>query len=238
MNWEEDQGAGDYPNAYYYYLPRTCMHCTDAPCLEACPSDAIFKRSEDGLVLINEDKCDGEQACRAACPYKVIDFNPVRQVAQKCIGCFPRVEKGVAPACVRQCPARAAFVGFLDDDDSSVSKLVNKWKVALPLHPEFETKPNVYYVPPLAPTSFHEDGRIDEETSRIPPDYLERQFGTEVHSALGTLREEMAKKRRDESSDLMDTLIAYEWREVLGHLDRDPAKIIWLRSSTSAGDQK
>jgi ethylbenzene hydroxylase subunit beta/complex iron-sulfur molybdoenzyme family reductase subunit beta len=227
MNWDEDEGGGEFPNAYFFYLPRMCNHCTDAACVEACPSNALFKRVEDGLVLRDEDVCEGNQQCARACPYKKIYFNEARGVSQHCIGCFPRLEQGVAPACVRQCPGRAAFVGFLDDDSSAVSKLVKRWKVALPLHPEFGTKPNVYYVPPLAPVPLSESGGFEEDGSRIPPSYLESLFGEEVHGALDVLRTELDKKRRGQESEVMDELILYRWQDCLGHLTRDPAEIVW-----------
>jgi ethylbenzene hydroxylase subunit beta/complex iron-sulfur molybdoenzyme family reductase subunit beta len=227
MNWDEDEGGGQFPNAYFFYLPRMCNHCTNAPCVEACPSNALFKRAEDGLVLRDEDICEGNQQCARACPYKKIYFNEARGVSQHCIGCFPRLEQGVAPACVRQCPGRAAFVGFLDDTSSAVSKLVKRWKVALPLHPEFGTKPNVFYVPPLAPAPLSESGSFDEGGSRIPPSYLESLFGEDVHGALDVLRTELEKKRRGQDSEVMDELILYRWQDCLGHLTRDPAEITW-----------
>jgi len=227
MNWDEDEGGGEFPNAYFFYLPRLCNHCTQPACLEACPNDAIFKREEDGLVLRDEEKCRGTQMCRRACPYKKIYFNRMRNVSQHCIGCFPRIEQGVAPACVRQCPGRAAFIGYLDDDSTAVGKLVNRWKVALPLHPEKGTHPNVYYVPPLSPAPLREDGSFDESAPRIPPAYLESLFGPAVHGALDVLRSELDRKRRGQGSDLMDTLILYKWKDALGHLTRDPADIVW-----------
>jgi nitrate reductase beta subunit len=186
----------------------------------------MFK-TDEGLVLRDEDLCKGSQQCSRACPYKKIYFNPERNVSQQCIGCFPRIEQGVAPACVRQCPGRAAWIGFLDDETGAVSKFVNKWEVALPLHPEFETKPNVYYIPPLSPAPLNEDGSLNESEPRIPPDYLESLFGPQVHGALDTIRVEMEKKRRGADSELMDALIMYHWDEALGHLNRDPADIVW-----------
>jgi ethylbenzene hydroxylase subunit beta/complex iron-sulfur molybdoenzyme family reductase subunit beta len=229
MNWDEDEGGGEFPNAYFFYLPRLCNHCSEPACVEACPNDALFKREEDGLVLRDEDSCRGAQQCRRACPYKKIYFNKLRQVSQHCIGCFPRVEQGVAPACVRQCPGRAAFIGFLDDESSLVSKLVSKWQVALPLHPEYGTHPNVFYVPPLSPAPLRGDGSFDESASRIPPAYLESLFGPEVHGALDLLRSELDRKRRGQGSELMDALILYRWKDALGHLARDPAEIVWGR---------
>jgi ethylbenzene hydroxylase subunit beta/complex iron-sulfur molybdoenzyme family reductase subunit beta len=227
MNWDEDEGGGEFPNAYFFYLPRMCNHCTRPSCLEACPNAALFKREEDGLVLRDEDRCRGAQQCARACPYKKIYFNPARNVSQHCIGCFPRLEQGVAPACVRQCPGRAAFVGFLDDQSSYVSKLVRRWKVALPLHPEFGTQPNVFYVPPLSPAPLREDGSFDEGGERIPISYLESLFGKAVHGALDVLCSELDRKRRGQDSELMDLLILYRWTDALGHLNRDPADISW-----------
>lgn len=227
MNWDEDEGGGEFPNAYMFYLPRMCNHCTRPACLEACPNDALFKREEDGLVLRDEDRCRGAQQCRRACPYKKIYFNKVTNTSQHCIGCFPRIEQGVAPACVRQCPGRAAFVGFLDDAGGAVHQLVERFRVALPLHPEFGTDPNVFYVPPLAPAPLREDGSFHEGGDRIPPEYLESLFGPRVHGALDVLRTELERKRRGQDSELLDTLILYRWKDALGHLGRDPAQITW-----------
>ena len=226
MNWDEDEGGGQFPNAYMFYLPRLCNHCTKPPCVEACTNGAMFKRDEDGLVLRDEDACRGAQRCARACPYKKIYFNAARGTSQHCIGCFPRIDKGVAPACVRQCPGRAAFVGFLDDEKSWPHRLVKQWKVALPLHPEYGTEPNVFYVPPLAPAPLREDGSYDEDGDRIPPRLLEEMFGPAVHGALDVLRTELEAKRRGRRSELMDTLILYRWQDALGQLDRDPASIV------------
>lgn len=167
----------------------------------------------------------GDRFCMEACPYKKIYFNYDRHVAQQCIGCFPRIEAGVAPACVRQCPGRAVFVGYLDDEDSPVSKLVNTWKIALPLHADAGTGPNVYYVPPLSPHRLNEDMSIDLETPRIPPEYLESLFGPEVHGALSRLKGEMETVRAGGKSDMLTTLIAYKWQELLGPFTVDPATL-------------
>lgn len=231
-NWDEDQGGGDYPNAYYFYLPRICNHCTNPACLEACPRKAIEKRDEDGIVVINEDRCRGYRFCMSACPYKKIYFNHARQVAQKCIFCFPRVEQGVAPACARQCPGRLRFVGYRDDKSGPIWKLVNKWKVALPLHPEYETEPNVFYVPPIGPTSFDKDGNYDQSKPRIPDEYLISLFGERVLGVLEIVKVEMAKTRNGEKSELMDLLIARNWSDMFGGLTRDPITILREKSVT------
>jgi ethylbenzene hydroxylase subunit beta/complex iron-sulfur molybdoenzyme family reductase subunit beta len=115
----------------------------------------------------------------------------------------------------------------MDDETSLVHRFVHEWKVAVPLHAEFGTKPNVFYVPPLSPAPLNADGSINENGDRIPPEYLESLFGKQVHKALSNLKAEIAKKRRGEGSEVMDALILYEWKDALGPFARDPAEIKW-----------
>ena len=232
-NWDEDQGAGEFPNSYFFYLPRICNHCDNPACVAACPRKAIVKREEDGIVLINEDRCRGYRFCMEACPYKKIYFNKEKGVSQKCIFCYPRLEQGVVNACARQCPGRIRHVGFLDDKESSVYKLVHEWKVAVPLHPEYGTEPNVFYVPPIGPARYDENGDLDEENPRIPNDYLISLFGPEVMPALETIKAEKAKARNGEKSALVDLLIGYKWTDLFGGFDADPKTIQWVDAGKS-----
>jgi complex iron-sulfur molybdoenzyme family reductase subunit beta len=214
-NWDEDVGGGEYPNSYFFYIPRICNHCSNPGCLAACPREAIFKREQDGIVLVDLERCQGYRYCIAGCPYKKIYFNPKISKSEKCIFCFPRVEKGLPPACAHQCVGRIRFVGFLDDEEGQVYKLVYKYKVALPLRPDFGTQPNVYYVPPLFdPPKFDDNMAPIDNSRRVPIEYLELLFGKEVHQALETLRKEMEKRARGEESELMDILIAYSHRDM------------------------
>jgi complex iron-sulfur molybdoenzyme family reductase subunit beta len=220
-NWDEDVGEGEYPNSYYFYLPRICNHCTNPACLAACPMKAIRKREQDGVVLVDLEHCRGIRHCIRACPYKKVYFNPTRAKpeaglegqSEKCIFCFPRIEKGLPPACAAQCVGRVRHVGYLDDRDGRVYKLVKKWKVALPLRPDFGTQPNVYYVPPLSPPKYNEKGEPTNEP-RIPTEFLVKLFGPTVPEVLKTLGDEQEKKRRGEPSELMDLLIAYRHAEM------------------------
>jgi len=223
--WDEDQASGEYPNSYFFYLQMICMHCTNPACLAACPRSAIYKRVDDGIVLIDQERCNGYRFCMEACPYKRIYFNHSTKRSQKCILCYPRIEQGVAPACFRQCPGRVRFIGFLDDEDSAVYKLVKKWQVAIPLHPELGTEPNVYYVPPLSPPMYDENGEIIEGSERIPREYLEKLFGPDVNRVLDLLKSEIEKTRRGEKSEILDTLIAYEWKSMFGGFTRDPGTL-------------
>jgi DMSO reductase family type II enzyme iron-sulfur subunit len=224
VNWDEDQGAGEYPNAYYFYIPRICNHCTKPACMEACPRGAIFKREEDGIVVINEDHCRGFRFCQEACPYKEIYYNALEHKSQKCLFCAPRIEQGVATACSRQCPGRVRFLGFLNDEAGPIHKLVHVYKVALPLHPEFGTQPNVFYIPPLSPPAFDKEGNPTGKP-RIPLEYLESLFGPGVQHALDTIEAERQKRRRGETSELMDILISRRWLDMFGPFDKAPRDI-------------
>ena len=227
-NWDEDQGGGEFPNSYFFYLPRICNHCTHPACVEACPRQAIVKREEDGVVVVNEDRCRGFRFCMEACPYKKIYFNHVKKVSQKCIFCYPRLEQGVAQACARQCPGRVRFVGYKDDQNAPIWKLVEKWKVAIPLHPEFGTEPNVFYVPPFdAPTRFDANGDFDHSKSRIPDEYLISLFGDKVLDSIKILKAEREKVKKGGKSELMDLLIAYRWNDMFGGFDVNPQTLSW-----------
>lgn len=219
-NWDEDQGTGDWPNPYFFYMPRKCNHCSNPPCVAACSRNAITKNG-DGIVLIDQQHCAGHRHCVEACPYSMIYFNPVSQKSEKCIECFPRLEQGIAPACNRQCVGRTRAYGYLDEVDSQIHKLVLIWKVALPLHPEYGTRPNVYYVPPMSPRAWDGDGRLSDR-DRIPREVLERYFGPAVNLALATLQGERARKQRGEESELMDLLISRRWHDRFGPFTSEP----------------
>ena len=97
----------------FNYVPRICNHCLNPACVAACPSGAIYKRSEDGVVLVNENKCRGWRMCVAACPYKKVYYNWATGKSEKCILCFPRMETGQAPACAHSCVGRIRYMGVL-----------------------------------------------------------------------------------------------------------------------------
>jgi nitrate reductase beta subunit len=97
----------------FFYLPRICNHCLNAACVAACPSGAIYKRGEDGIVLVNQDRCRGWRMCVSACPYKKVYFNWSTGKSEKCILCYPRLEAGEAPACFHTCVGRIRYLGVL-----------------------------------------------------------------------------------------------------------------------------
>ena len=97
----------------FFYLPRICNHCLNAGCAAACPSGAIYKRGEDGIVLVNQDKCRGWRMCVTGCPYKKVYYNWSTGKSEKCILCYPRLETGQAPACFHSCVGRIRYLGVL-----------------------------------------------------------------------------------------------------------------------------
>ncbi len=210
-NWEEDQGAGEYPNHWVFALPRICNHCTHPACLASCSRKAIYKRQEDEIVLVDQERCRGYRHCVRGCPYKKVYFNFSTGKSEKCILCYPRVEKGVAPACFWQCPGRIRFIGWKDDKNSAVYKLIHEYKVALPLHPEFGTEPNVFYVPPIGNFKFGRDGEITNERV-IPVKYLGALFGGEknVKNVQDTILREREKMRKGTKSEVCMILIGHD----------------------------
>ena len=210
-NYDEDEGAGEYPNSYYFYLPRICNHCTHPSCVEACPRSALYKREEDGIVLVDQDRCRGYRYCVEGCPYKKVYYNAMKKKSEKCIFCYPRIEgegpegEVRGPACAEDCPPQLRMVGYLDDENGPIHKLVNEYEVALRLHPEFRTEPNVYYIPPFAPPK-HTDAGESTDEERIPRDYLEELFGPKVHNALDTINQERKRVRHGGESELMELL--------------------------------
>ena len=105
----------------FNYLPRICNHCLNPACVAACPSGAIYKRAEDGVVLVNEDKCRAWRMCVAACPYKKVYYNWSTGKSEKCILCFPRMETGQAPACAHSCVGRIRYMGVLLYDQDRIT---------------------------------------------------------------------------------------------------------------------
>ncbi|HEX9031916.1 MAG TPA: nitrate reductase subunit beta, partial [Streptosporangiaceae bacterium] len=131
-NWDDDLGGGpehapgdpilerlsskvrlDYENAFMFHLPRICEHCLNPSCAASCPSGAIYKRSEDGIVLVDQDRCRGWRKCVTGCPYKKVYFNHRTGKAEKCTFCFPRIEVGIPTVCSETCVGRLRYIGLV-----------------------------------------------------------------------------------------------------------------------------
>jgi nitrate reductase beta subunit len=170
---------------WFFYLARLCNHCTYPACLAACPRNAIYKRPEDGIVLIDQSRCRGYRKCMEACPYKKTHYRGTTRTTEKCIGCFPRVEGrdpqgGGLPMqtrCMAACVGHIRLHGLVqmnpdgtwkEDRHHPLYYLVHVAKVALPLYPQFGTEPNGYYIPPRW----------------VPRPYLRQMFGPGVDAAI------------------------------------------------------
>lgn len=275
----EDEKAQlfEIENIAMMYLPRICNHCANPSCVAACPSSAIYKRGEDGIVLIDQNACRGWRACIAACPYKKIYYNWQTGKSEKCILCFPRLETGQAPACFHSCVGRIRYFGVLlydadrlpsalcvddrmlvesqrsvlcdpNDPDiikaakengisdefliaaqkSPVYKYVVKWQLALPLHAEYRTFPQLYYVPPLLPVMGKVDNgsyasQSDElfapiEKSRISIQYLANLFGAGNHEVVEQAIQKLITvryyKRSQRLSDVTSIQVAQRLKSV------------------------
>ncbi|TAN67369.1 MAG: nitrate reductase subunit beta [Methylobacter sp.] len=104
---------GEFENTFMMYLPRLCEHCLNPTCVAACPSGSIYKREEDGIVLIDQDKCRGWRMCVSACPYKKIYYNWETGKSEKCTFCYPRIEAGEPTVCSETCVGRIRYLGVL-----------------------------------------------------------------------------------------------------------------------------
>jgi Fe-S-cluster-containing dehydrogenase component len=131
---------GQIPKVKVTYVPLLCVHCDNAPCMKACPEEAITKR-DDGTVWINPNECTGSRLCEDACPYDVIYFNEELNIAQKCTWCMHLTEKGDIPRCVDVCPRDAIIFG--EEGSPKLKELESKAEV---LNPEYEAKPRIYYL--------------------------------------------------------------------------------------------
>ena len=109
----------------FFYLPRICNHCLNPACVASCPSGAIYKRGEDGIVLINQDVCRGWRMCVTACPYKKTYYNWHTGKSEKCILCFPRMEAGHAPACMHSCVGRIRYLGVMLYDADMIETIAS-----------------------------------------------------------------------------------------------------------------
>jgi nitrate reductase beta subunit len=192
-NIHEDVATSYQPNGvslpehegWFFYLQRICNHCTYPACLAACPRNAIYKRPEDGIVLIDQGRCRGYQKCVEACPYKKSMYRPTTGTSEKCIACYPRIEGSdplteglpMETRCMAACIGKIRLQGlvlvdgdgqWVEDRKNPLYYLVHVEKVALPLYPQFGTQPNVYYIPPRW----------------VPRPYLRQMFGPGVDDAI------------------------------------------------------
>jgi nitrate reductase beta subunit len=162
-NWEDDlaglseTGGGDvnfqrldvslylqFRNVFMFYLPRLCEHCLNPACVASCPSGALYKRDEDGIVLVDQERCRGWRYCVSGCPYKKVYFNWKSGRAEKCIFCYPRIEAGLTTLCAHTCVGRIRYVGIFLYDADRIQKTASAASVTdvYPAHLDMLLDPN------------------------------------------------------------------------------------------------
>jgi len=114
-----------FANTFHMYLPRICNHCINPACVASCPSGSLYKREEDGIVLVDQDKCRGWRMCVSSCPYKKVFYNWESGKAEKCIGCYPRVESGMPTVCSESCVGRIRYNGIMLYDADRIEALAS-----------------------------------------------------------------------------------------------------------------
>lgn len=136
---------GEYPELWMYHMPILCMHCENPPCLDSCPTEAIYRQA-DGLVLIDGQKCTACETCIETCPYDAVSLDSEQGVARKCTLCAHRRHRGQRPACAAACNAGAIVCGNITDPGSEISTAVKEGAGrCFVLKPELETGPTIRY---------------------------------------------------------------------------------------------
>jgi len=121
----EEEIKFNFDKAFMVYLPRLCEHCLNPSCVASCPSGAIYKREEDGIVLVDQEACRGWRYCMTGCPYKKVYFNWQTNKAEKCTFCFPRIEAGLPTVCSETCTGRIRYLGVLLYDADRVLEVAS-----------------------------------------------------------------------------------------------------------------
>jgi len=196
-NWDDDLGGApdhgdkdvlladvekkirfEFEQTFMFYLPRICEHCLNPSCAASCPSGAIYKRSEDGIVLVDQDRCRGWRMCISGCPYKKVYFNHRTGKAEKCTFCFPRIEVGIPTVCSETCVGRLRYIGLmLYDADRVLSAAATPDARGL-----YEAQRSVFLDP-------HDPAVIAEaERAGIPRDWIDAAQRSPVYALISTYR--------------------------------------------------
>ncbi|MFE7754532.1 nitrate reductase subunit beta [Streptomyces sp. NPDC057418] len=168
----------EFEQTFMFYLPRICEHCLNPSCAASCPSGAIYKREEDGIVLVDQDRCRGWRMCVTGCPYKKIYFNHRTGKAEKCTFCFPRIEVGIPTVCSETCVGRLRYIGLvLYDADRVLEAASTPDDTGL-----YEAQREVFLDP--------HDPQVAAEAEKagIPRDWIEAARRSPVHALISTYR--------------------------------------------------
>lgn len=190
--WVKQVEKGVFPNTRRVFSVLRCNHCTNAPCVEICPVEALFIR-DDGIVDFDKDRCIGCKSCMQACPYDALYIDPENHTAAKCNYCAHRIDIGLEPACVNVCPEHAIISGDMDNPDSEISQLLGREEVTV-RKAEKGTVPNLFY--------------IDGDQASLVPSATEKSsqyFWSAQERGVGHYAKE-AEKMAFSNPDVMETL--------------------------------
>ncbi|WP_280415880.1 nitrate reductase subunit beta [Nocardia carnea] len=194
-NWDDDLGGAteygdrdpllgklaekvrfEFEQTFMFYLPRICEHCLNPSCAASCPSGAIYKRSEDGIVLVDQDRCRGWRMCVSGCPYKKVYFNHRTGKAEKCTFCFPRVEVGLPTVCAETCVGRLRYIGLVLYDADKVLEAA-----ATPDEQGLYQAQREVFLDPADP-----EVRREAERAGIPYDWVEAADRSPIYALINT----------------------------------------------------
>ncbi|MEU1985722.1 nitrate reductase subunit beta [Nocardia sp. NPDC019395] len=194
-NWDDDLGGAtdygdrdpllsklaekvrfEFEQTFMFYLPRICEHCLNPSCAASCPSGAIYKRSEDGIVLVDQDRCRGWRMCVSGCPYKKVYFNHRTGKAEKCTFCFPRVEVGLPTVCAETCVGRLRYIGLVLYDADKVLEAA-----ATPDEHDLYQAQRDVFLDPADP-----EVRREAERAGIPWDWVEAADRSPIYALINT----------------------------------------------------
>lgn len=143
---------GSFPNTEVVHFPKSCLHCENPPCVPVCPTGASYKREQDGIVMVDYDKCIGCNYCSWSCPWGARELDEFKKVMTKCTLCVDRIydesldERDRKPACVLSCPTKARLFGDIKDPDSEIAQAIDQ-RNGYQLMPEWGTNPSNHYLP-------------------------------------------------------------------------------------------
>ncbi|MBT8219728.1 MAG: polysulfide reductase NrfD [Bacteroidia bacterium] len=142
--WVKQVEKGTFPQTRRLFSVMRCNHCTDAPCVSICPTEALFSR-DDGIIDFDNDRCIGCKSCMQACPYEALYIDPETHTAAKCNYCAHRIDVGLEPACVNVCPEHAIISGDMENPETEIYELLSRQSVKT-RKPEKATVPNLFYI--------------------------------------------------------------------------------------------
>ena len=194
-NWDDDLGGApeltkddpvlakvseqvklEFEQTFMFYLPRICEHCLNPSCAASCPAGAIYKRSEDGLVLVDQDRCRGWRKCVTGCPYKKVYFNHRTGKAEKCTFCFPRIEVGIPTVCSETCVGRLRYIGLVLYDADRVLEAASE-----PDETKLLAAQRSVFLDPFDPQVIRE-----AERSGIPRDWIDAAQRSPIWKLIST----------------------------------------------------